>query len=66
MYNGSYLSLYVLYLFMGHTNNFKIRKFTDLQPMLVLMSLSNGSALAIKRRSSYLIQWTSRVQTKVV
>jgi hypothetical protein len=30
------------------------------QPVLVIMSLSKGNALAIKRRSSFLIQWTSR------
>ena len=30
------------------------------QPVLVIMSLSKENALAIKRRSLYLIQWTSR------
>ena len=30
------------------------------QPEMVMMSLSIGNALAIKRRSSYLIQWSFR------
>ena len=30
------------------------------QPVLVIMSSSKGNALAIKRRSSYLIPWNSR------
>ena len=34
--------------------------FTAPQPVLVIMSLRKGNALAIKRRSSYHIQWTSR------
>ena len=44
---------------MGHTKDFT-RVHTDPQPVLVIMSWSKGNALAIKRRSSYLIQWTSR------
>ena len=43
----------------GHTKDLKM-VLTALQPVLVIMSLSIVNALAIKRRSSYLIQWTSR------
>ena len=43
----------------GHTKDFKM-ELTTPQPVLVIMSLSKRNASAIKRRSSYLIQWTSR------
>ena len=38
----------------------KIVVLTAPQPVLVIMSLRKGNVLAIKRRSSYLIQWTSK------
>ena len=41
----------------GHTKDFVL---TAPQPVLVIMSLTKGNALALKRCSSYLIQWTSR------
>ena len=43
----------------GHNNDFKM-VLTSPQTELVIMSLTKGNALAIKKRSSYLIQWISR------
>ena len=43
----------------GHTKKFKMI-LTAPQPVLVLMILSKGNALAIDRRSLYPIHWTSR------
>ena len=44
---------------LSHTKDLKMVLSTP-QPVLVIMSLSKGNAFTIKRRSSYLIQWTSR------
>ena len=41
----------------GHNKDFKI--VLTAPPVLVIITLSRGNAIAIKRRSSYLIQWTS-------
>ena len=42
----------------GHNKGFKM-VLTAPQPVLVIITLSRGNAIAIERRSSYLIQWTS-------
>ena len=52
--DGEYLGLSP-----GHTKDFK-NVLTAPQLMLVIMSLSKGNAFCLKRRSSLLIQLTSR------
>ena len=44
----------------GQTNKYSTKSSSSPQPVLVIMSLSTGNALAINRRHPYLMQWTYR------